>query len=111
MQRPARPVVLLREAERDPLYFHCSNTEKVFVDVLFTFMLGNRTINAQFDWELLLTVSSGKWRDSKRRPFRVSIRPLRRLTPILAELVISSSRANFPVNSRPKSYGGYTVGI
>jgi hypothetical protein len=32
MQRLARPVVPLEEAEQAQVYFHCSNTKKVFVD-------------------------------------------------------------------------------
>ena len=32
MQRLARPVVPLKEAEQAQVYFHCSNTKKVFVD-------------------------------------------------------------------------------
>jgi hypothetical protein len=34
-----------------------------------------------------------------------------RLTSIDAETTVLSATENFPVNSRPKSLGGYTVGI
>lgn len=47
----------------------------------------------------------------RRRPFRARVRLVPRLIPILGESTIPQSHRNFPVNSRPKKWGGYTVGI
>jgi hypothetical protein len=59
---------------------------------------------SDYQWPVRLTIDGigRKAARGERRPFRLGIRLLRRLIPILAEGAILQTLVNFPVNSRPK---------